>query len=93
MSKENYDFIETAKNMVVEYYNRYVRQLMNRHPRTFKRKISKEDVNIIDNIFADNIQEITLNTNQDENLVYRVLIDMDTKKISSYTIKRKKEGE
>ena len=87
------DFIDTAKNMVVEYYNRYVRQLMNIHPKLFRKKITKDDVNIIDHIFSNNIEEITLNVNQDKDLIYRVLIDVENNKISSYTIKRKKEGE
>lgn len=93
MSKEKWEFVDTAKRMVVEYYNRYIRQLMNRHPKIFKKKITEEDVKVLKHTFADNVEEISLNTGQDEDLIYTVSRDMETKQIKSYLITRNKEGE
>lgn len=95
MSKENWDFIDTAKNMVVEYYNRYVSQIMNRCPKIFKKKIKEEDVNVLKHTFADNIEEVSLNTGQNENIIYTVSRDIMTNEIKSYliTTSSKKEGE
>ena len=85
------DLINQGKRMVVEYYNRYVMQRMNRHPRYFKKKIGVDDVLVKNHSFADNVEEVELYTKDDETLIYRVLKDIETNQISSYTIKRKQE--
>ena len=94
MSKEKWDFIDTAKRMVVEYYNRYISQKMNRYPRWFRKKITEDDVNIINHSLADNIEEITLNAADDKDIIYTVSRDIETNEIKSYLIKKTfKEGE
>lgn len=92
MKKEvEIDLIEQGKMMVVEYYNRYSRQIMNRYPKIFKKRITVDDVKILNHAFADNIEEIEMCTKDDEELIYRVVKDMDTNTISSYQIKRTKK--
>jgi|GEM_PF-6932111 len=92
MKKEmDSDLIEQGKTMVVEYYNRYIRQMMSRYPRFYKKKITAEDVKLVDHSFADNIEEVNLCVEGDESLIYRILRDMETKEVTSYTIKRKTE--
>ena len=92
MKKEvDFDLIEQGKRMVVEYYNRYSRQIMNRYPRIFKKRITIDDVKVVNHTFADNIEEVEMCTKDDPELIYRVVKDMDTNAISSYQIKRTKK--
>lgn len=72
---DTYTLVDICIRMVVEYYNRYVDRI---------NKITDDDVIIKNITMTDDGQEISLITNQNEELYYVVKYNEKTGNLSSY---------
>ena len=75
--------IDTSKRMVMEYYNRYVKNIED--DGTVIDKITLNDISVISEAFnSDNFIELELQVSYDPWIVYHVAYDTQKDRLESY---------
>ena len=75
--------IDTSKRMVMEYYNRYVKNIEN--DGTVIDKITLNDISVInEKRNGDNFIELELKVSYDPWIAYHVVYDTQTDRLESY---------